>query len=175
MKIKWFFAIIVPLVFLLPLGLFDCEDGTVSVEKRQDKSLKEVEPAEKILEMLHDLCDIAGYGVHSGIQTQPKADQAANYNGTPLTIGGAVANHVYENPGTYTLTMSYTDTEKAKDTATHPGNKGIVQIVRLYRRSTGSRSLRDCFTNASLWPTLLDLRCLAGTHFLHDKNDKNDH
>jgi hypothetical protein len=31
------------------------------------------------MKWLSDLCDIAGYGIHSGIQTQPKLDKAANY------------------------------------------------------------------------------------------------
>ena len=32
-----------------------------------------------IMGWLSDLCDIAGYGINSGIQTQPKLDAAANY------------------------------------------------------------------------------------------------
>ena len=59
--------------------LFGCDDGAVSVENQQETLLKNVAPGEKVMEMLQDLCDIAGYGIHSGIQTQPKADQAANY------------------------------------------------------------------------------------------------
>ena len=75
MKIRKIFFIVLSLVFLLFAGLYGCDDGTISA----DKHLKQTEPAEEIMEMLHDLCDIAGYGIHSGIQTQPKADQAANY------------------------------------------------------------------------------------------------
>ncbi len=39
----------------------------------------QVVPAKEIMKWIHDLCDIAGYGIHSGIQTQPKLDEAANY------------------------------------------------------------------------------------------------
>ncbi|UCE35527.1 MAG: hypothetical protein JSV40_06415, partial [Deltaproteobacteria bacterium] len=38
-----------------------------------------MEPPEKIMGMIHDLCDIAGYDIDSGIQTGPKAEEAANY------------------------------------------------------------------------------------------------
>ena len=58
--------------FLLPAILSGCGDRPESVENHG-------EAAEEVMEMLHDLCDIAGYGIHAGIQTQPKADQAANY------------------------------------------------------------------------------------------------
>jgi len=37
---------------------------------------------------------------------------------TPLTFGGPMVNHVYQNPGTYTITMKFTDTEGAQGTAT---------------------------------------------------------
>jgi hypothetical protein len=36
-------------------------------------------PEKEAQDMLYDLCDIAGYGIHSGTNRQPKADQAANY------------------------------------------------------------------------------------------------
>jgi plastocyanin len=39
-------------------------------------------------------------------------------DGTPITIGGPTATHVYQNPGTYTITMKFTDTEAATATAT---------------------------------------------------------
>jgi hypothetical protein len=39
-------------------------------------------------------------------------------DGSPLTIGGPMVNHVYENPGTYSITMTFTDTEGAEGTAT---------------------------------------------------------
>jgi hypothetical protein len=39
-------------------------------------------------------------------------------DGTPLTVGGPMVDHVYSNPGTYTLTMKFTDTEEAVGTAT---------------------------------------------------------
>jgi hypothetical protein len=38
--------------------------------------------------MLHDLCDISGYGIHSGIHPGPKADKAANYILQKLRLGG---------------------------------------------------------------------------------------
>jgi hypothetical protein len=39
-------------------------------------------------------------------------------DGTPLSIGGPTATHIYENAGTYTITMKFTDTEGAQATAT---------------------------------------------------------
>jgi hypothetical protein len=39
-------------------------------------------------------------------------------DGTPVTVGGPTAMHVYENPGVYTITMKFTDTERATATAT---------------------------------------------------------
>jgi hypothetical protein len=39
-------------------------------------------------------------------------------DGTPVTVGGPMVNHVYSNPGTYTVTMKFTDTEKAMGTGT---------------------------------------------------------
>jgi hypothetical protein len=35
--------------------------------------------AAEIMEMLYDLCDISGYGIHSGINVGPKGDAAAHY------------------------------------------------------------------------------------------------
>ncbi len=37
---------------------------------------------------------------------------------TPVTVGGPMATHVYENPGNYTITLKFTDTEGAIATAT---------------------------------------------------------
>lgn len=39
-------------------------------------------------------------------------------DGTPITIGGPIATHVYKNPGTYIIKMKVTDTEGASTTAT---------------------------------------------------------
>jgi PKD repeat protein len=39
-------------------------------------------------------------------------------DGTPLTSGGPIVNHVYSSPGSYTVTMKFTDTENAVGTAT---------------------------------------------------------
>ncbi len=39
-------------------------------------------------------------------------------DGTPTTIGGPTATHVYQKPGTYTITMKFTDTEAATAAAT---------------------------------------------------------
>jgi hypothetical protein len=39
-------------------------------------------------------------------------------DGTPPTVGGPIVNHVYSQPGTYTVTMKFTDTENAVGTAT---------------------------------------------------------
>jgi hypothetical protein len=36
-------------------------------------------PEKEVQQMLLELCDIAGYGIHSGIHPGPKADKAANY------------------------------------------------------------------------------------------------
>ena len=79
MKIKRIFIIIISFIFLFPVVLSGCNDESASAGKHQEKPSEHAEPAEEVMEMLHDLCDIAGHGIHSGIQTQPKADQAANY------------------------------------------------------------------------------------------------
>jgi hypothetical protein len=39
-------------------------------------------------------------------------------DGTPVTIGGPTATHIYANPRTYTITMKFTDTEGAEGIAT---------------------------------------------------------
>jgi len=39
-------------------------------------------------------------------------------DGTPLAIGGPIVDHVYESPGAYTITMTFTDTEGAQGMAT---------------------------------------------------------
>jgi hypothetical protein len=38
-------------------------------------------------------------------------------DGTPMTIGGPTATHIYTIPGTYTITMKFTDTEGAEGIA----------------------------------------------------------
>jgi hypothetical protein len=38
-------------------------------------------------------------------------------DGTPATIGGPTATRIYSNPGTYTITMKFTDTEGAEGIA----------------------------------------------------------
>ena len=63
------FMVISFALFLLAL-LPGCGDRTESAENHG-------EAPEEVMEMLHDLCDIAGYGIHAGIQTQPKADKAS--------------------------------------------------------------------------------------------------
>jgi hypothetical protein len=44
-----------------------------------DTHTKQPVPAEEIMEMIHDLCDIAGYGIDSGIRPGRSGDQAATY------------------------------------------------------------------------------------------------
>jgi hypothetical protein len=39
-------------------------------------------------------------------------------DGTPITVGGPTATHAYQNPGTYEITMKFTDTEGATAMAT---------------------------------------------------------
>jgi hypothetical protein len=39
-------------------------------------------------------------------------------DGTPTTVGGPIASHIYKNSGTYTITMKFTDTEGAEGIAT---------------------------------------------------------
>jgi chitodextrinase len=39
-------------------------------------------------------------------------------DGTSPTVGGPIVNHVYSKPGTYTVTMKFTDTENAVGAAT---------------------------------------------------------
>jgi len=39
-------------------------------------------------------------------------------DGTPMTVGGPTASHIYKNPGTYTITLKFTDTEGTEGIAT---------------------------------------------------------
>ena len=54
--------------------LFACGEKSGGFLERQTEASPQT-----IMKWLSDLCDIAGYGIHSGIQTQPKLDEAANY------------------------------------------------------------------------------------------------
>jgi hypothetical protein len=45
-------------------------------------------PEQEVQQMLLDLCDIAGYGIHSGIHPGPKADKAADYILKKLKMAG---------------------------------------------------------------------------------------
>ena len=76
MKARKNLFMVFSLVFLLTAGSLSFGVGTVSAKKRWRPP---VEPAEEVMKMLYDLCDLAGYGIHSGIQTQPKANMAAFY------------------------------------------------------------------------------------------------
>jgi hypothetical protein len=64
------FAIMLSLSALL----FACGEKSGGFLERQTEASPQT-----IMKWLSDLCDIAGYGIHSGIQTQPKLDEAANY------------------------------------------------------------------------------------------------
>ncbi|MGD9162118.1 MAG: PKD domain-containing protein [Desulfobacteraceae bacterium] len=46
---------------------------------RASAGVVEGNPEHDVQQMLLELCDIAGYGIHSGIHPGPKADKAANY------------------------------------------------------------------------------------------------
>jgi hypothetical protein len=57
-------------------------------------------------------------------------------DGTPVTVGGPTATHVYQNPGTYAIIMKFTDTEGATATA-------IKEIGVLPLPTTGSPFQRE--------------------------------
>jgi hypothetical protein len=108
MKTRKNLFIVIFLIFLLLVGLSGFGASTVFAKKHGSKHWwkhwKHVEPAEQVMEMLYDLCDIAGYGIHSGIQTQPKGDQAANYilkklrrHGVRAKLEPITANSPYPN------------------------------------------------------------------------------
>ena len=45
----------------------------------KDKNLCLLLIAEEVMKITRELCDISGYGIHSGIHPGPKADEAAKY------------------------------------------------------------------------------------------------
>jgi len=53
-------------------------------------------------------------------------------DGTPITIGGPTAMHIYENPGIYTITMKFTDTEGTNATATKTINVLDFKIFKIW-------------------------------------------
>ena len=64
-------AVLIPLIGVI--GLRDALSFGKSKECRRPT------PERQIQKMLYDLCDIAGYGIHSGTNRQPKANRAAYY------------------------------------------------------------------------------------------------
>jgi hypothetical protein len=62
----------------------------ISAAGLRDSSTKPLtaDPEREVMGMLNDLCDIAGYGIHSGIHPGPKADRAAQYILDKLRPGG---------------------------------------------------------------------------------------
>jgi hypothetical protein len=82
-------------------------------------------PEQDVQQMLQELCDIAGYGIHSGIHPGPKADEAANYilsklQGAGLTnarLEAVKVNNVF--PSKFAMTAEV-DGEKARSVSGFP-------------------------------------------------------
>ena len=76
-------------------------------------------PEQEVQKMLQELCDIAGYGIHSGIHPGPRTDEAANYilsklQGAGLTnarLEPVKVNNVF--PSKFAMTVEV-DGEKAR-------------------------------------------------------------
>jgi hypothetical protein len=61
--------------------------GCTAKASASEKAAEE-NPEQDVQQMLLELCDIAGYGIHSGIHPGPKADKAANYILDKLRMAG---------------------------------------------------------------------------------------
>jgi hypothetical protein len=72
-----------------------------------------------IMNMIQDLCDIAGYGIHSGIKPGKSADRAARYIVEKLHGGGLTSAHLEEvsvnNPFPVSYTVSIQEDAKTAD------------------------------------------------------------
>jgi hypothetical protein len=82
-------------------------------------------PEQEVQQMLQELCDIAGYGIHSGIHPGPKADEAANYilsklRGAGLTdarLESVKVNNAF--PSKFSMTVQV-EGEKARSVSGFP-------------------------------------------------------
>ena len=64
-------AVLIPLIGVI--GLRDASSGPCGKSHKPRRP----SPEREIQKMLYDLCDIAGYGINSGTNRQPKANRAA--------------------------------------------------------------------------------------------------